>query len=282
VLRAKGIAFRHVRDDHGHGLYVEAEAAETALAELAVYEEENRSFRPRTPLPPAMEGAAPSTAVALLLLVAFWLADVERALGLDWRGAGIAHASALRSGELWRAFTALTLHDGLLHLASNLLWLGFFGFLGALGHGPGLAWLAIVVAGALGNAANALIQDPTHLSLGASTSVFAAIGLLGGSEWRRRFLLRQRRLLVWAPIVVALWLLGWFGLGSQEGERALERVDVLAHVLGLAAGLGLGTLLPALAARGARARHFQALCGLLAALLVAGAWAAAFAFRASW
>jgi rhomboid protease GluP len=275
VLRAKGIAFQHVRDARGHGLYVEAESAEAALAELAVYEEENRSFRPRTPLPPAMEGAGPSTVAALGVLVAFWLLDVERAFGLAWRAQGIADASALRAGEVWRAFTALTLHDGLLHLASNLVWLGFFGFLVALGHGPGLAWLAILVAGAVGNAGNALIQDPTHLSLGASTAVFGAIGLLGGSEWRRRFLLRQRRWLLWAPIVVALWLLGWFGIPDPEGGRVLERVDVLAHLLGLVAGLGLGALLPAAASSGARVPRFQALCGILGTFLLAAAWAAA-------
>jgi membrane associated rhomboid family serine protease len=275
VLRAKGIPCVHARDAHGHGLFVTPGLAEAALRELASYEEENRSFRPRPPLPPAMPGAGQSTAVALAILLTVWAFDGQRAFGLSWSSLGVADARAVRAGEVWRALTALTLHDGPVHLASNLLWLGFLGFLVALAHGPGLGWLAILAAGALGNLANAWIQDPTHLSLGASTAVFAAIGIAAGSEWRRRFLLRQRRILLWAPILIAAWFLGSFGLGGGDASSLLERVDVLAHVLGLIAGLAIGPLLPFLADHGARDRASQRAAGAAALALVVLGWALA-------
>src|SRR5262245_57731468 len=62
VLRAKGIAYLHARDERGHALFVAEDDAPTALAELATYEDENRAFRPRPPLPPPMPGAGPGTA----------------------------------------------------------------------------------------------------------------------------------------------------------------------------------------------------------------------------
>ena len=43
-----------------------------------------------------------------------------------------------------------------------------FGYLAGQAIGGGVAWLSIVVSGALGNFINALLQDPTHSSIGAS------------------------------------------------------------------------------------------------------------------
>ncbi len=224
-----------------------------------------------------MGGAGTSAAAVLLLLSVVFLADANHLFGFDWRSQGMGNARGLRAGELWRALTALTLHDGLLHLAGNLLSLGFFGFLVALGHGAGLSWLAILFAGALGNLANAWIQDPSHLSLGASTAVFASIGILGGSEWRRRFLLRQRRILVWMPIVVAVWFLGLFGGPNEASELVLGRVDVFAHVLGFVAGIAVGCALPFLLEHGARASGPQRISACFALASLVAAWVLALA-----
>ncbi len=275
-MRAKEIPFRYVRLQGAHRLFVENARAEETLRELAAYEEENRGPRRQPPLPPPMPGAWTSTASALGLLVTVYLLDRASLFGVDWRGAGIADAEALRRGELWRAVTALMLHDGPVHLASNLVFLGFFGFLAAYVHGSGLAWLAILCAGALGNLANAWIQPPEHLSLGASTAVFGAIGLLAGSEWRRRFLLRQRRILLLMPIVVALWFLGWFGVPQNLDELVMLRVDVFAHVFGLLCGIPIGALLAFLLERGARRSEVQLALGSAALLLTVLAWSWAF------
>ena len=48
-------------------------------------------------------------------------------------------------------------------------------------HGYGVGWLLILLAGALGNLASAWLYQSHHLSGGASTAVFAALGILGES-----------------------------------------------------------------------------------------------------
>ena len=112
----------------------------------------------------------------------------------------------------------------------------------AFGFGVGGA-LALA-AGALGNLANAFVQAPSHATIGASTAVFGALGLLVGRALAlRRTPLRGRP--AWLPIGAALALLAMLG---TEGQR----VDLWAHGLGLAAGVVLGALASRLPARLAR------------------------------
>ena len=203
------------------------------------------------------------------LLVLFYFFDQGQAFGLDWHAAGLSRSEETAGSEPWRAITALFLHTGPVHLLSNVLFGALFGFLVATTHGGGLGWLAILAGGALGNLLNALFQDAGHLSVGASTAVFAAVGVLAGSEWRRRNLLRQRRLRRAAPVVMALLLLAFHGVPDDV------TVDVLAHVLGVLCGLPIGALLPTLLARGALSRRRQILFGALALALIGAAWAAA-------
>ena len=99
--------------------------------------------------------------------------------------------------------------------------------------GNGLAWFSIVLAGAVGNGLNALIQGPQHAAVGASTAVFGALGLLGAYVWRRRRDLEGRWALKWAPIVGVVVLLAWTGSGDQ-------RTDIIAHLTGFGTGLAMG------------------------------------------
>jgi membrane associated rhomboid family serine protease len=74
-----------------------------------------------------------------------------------------------------------------------------------------------------------------YRSLGASTAVFGALGLLTGGAirlvYRGNHPFRWRSLFV--PVAAGLTVLGLYGAGDQ-------RVDVVAHVTGFAAGLILG------------------------------------------
>jgi hypothetical protein len=72
--------------------------------------------------------------------------------------------------------------------------------------GAGLGALALLAAGALGNLADAWLRAGEHLSIGASTAVFAAVGLLGGSEARARHLLAEPRARRFAPVGAAVLL----------------------------------------------------------------------------
>ena len=77
-----------------------------------------------------------------------------------------------------RLVTALTLHADWQHLLGNLLIGGIFisRLCRDLRSGP--AWLLLLASGALGNLANAWLQNPAHRAVGASTAIFGAVGML--------------------------------------------------------------------------------------------------------
>ena len=97
--------------------------------------------------------------------------------------------------------------------------------------GTGLGFALVLLAGAGGNLANALLQGAPHVSLGASTAVFGALGLLGGLSVARQRGKAAGRRRIWLPLFAALALLGMLGGG--------ERVDI-GHLLGLIVGRRLG------------------------------------------
>ena len=270
VLTARGIESQIIPTGRGVALCVNSDEAHLAEAEIAAYEQENA--QPRRPAGSTLavrpEGGALETAMAYVAALVFCFAAENRgAFGLDWMGAGAAHAGAIRDGELWRVITALTLHADGEHLLSNLAFGGVAGGLVVQSLGPGLGWFAVVAAGAFANFLNAwLLHTPGDVSVGASTAVFGALGLLAGysqraatetDPWRRGL----RR---FAPAAAGVLLLAFLGFG--EG-----RVDVGAHVLGFAVGLGAGLTLwrapPAWFAR-----PWQLAAGAAAPALLALAW----------
>ena len=180
------------------------------------------------------------------------------------------------AGEWWRAITALTLHYDQAHLLGNLLFGVVIGSLAGRLFGPGIAWASILAAGACANYLEMLIAPPPHRAVGASTAVFAALGLLTGFTWRLRLRAAERFRYRWAPLFAGVCLLGLLGTGAGGAEK----VDVLGHVLGFAAGTALGWMfvrdgMPRLH----RGRVPQFAAGALALLAVAAAWS--FALRSA-
>ena len=279
VLNAQEIPFYFARRPDGFALLVPPDAEGEALRELLKYEEENRERRPKVELPPAAYGYGRSVAVYVSLLTLLFLLPYVRALGSDWRMDGVGHAAAIRSGEVWRAVTALTLHADVVHLLSNVIYGAALGLLVAYVHGGGLGWLAILGAGILGNLTNAVLRSPDHRSIGASTAVFGAVGVLAGAEWLRRTLIRETRLRIFAPLLIGLLLLGYLGMGGAhlipdtlEISPADRSTDITAHVTGLFWGMPIGALLTLVPRRFATDRRFQRLMGATALALVAVAW----------
>ncbi|MDH3626729.1 MAG: rhomboid family intramembrane serine protease [Acidobacteriota bacterium] len=181
--------------------------------------------------PPLPGGWIGVLAYSAFLVAVAYLAE-RHALGADWFDRGRTQAGSMLSGEGWRAVTALTLHIDARHLLGNVLFGSILGLLATQALGVGVTWLAILVGGILGNIANALLQPATHSSVGASTAVFAALGLLVTLALLHA---RHRRIGAWklGPLVAGALLLAWTGMGG-------ERTDVLAHVMGLVSGLVVG------------------------------------------
>lgn len=274
VLTSQSIPFLQLQSGVLHRLVVEEHWAATALEELRRYEEENKGFRSKRVLPPAAPFARVGTALVGLVLVLFALAQWNALFGRDWVTAGGAQAGAIRAGELARTATALTLHADVPHLVSNLVFGTLFTYLVFHALGAGFGCLALLAAGMLGNLTNAWVHAPEHISIGASTAVFGAVGLLGGTEARARHLLLGREARRFAPIGAALMLLLYLGVGEVQSAR---QIDVLAHVFGLLWGVALGFLLGSLPRERIERRGSQLAALFLAAGLLAACWSLALA-----
>jgi membrane associated rhomboid family serine protease len=239
VLFSQGLASRIDRVPSGFALRVAAQDAERAEALLRVYELENQPAPwPREErAPPLVKGTAPrdGALAVVVAMVLFYLVTGPRNAAVDWFIAGSADSARIQAGEIWRVVTALTLHADAVHLIGNALF-GCF-FLAMLGRslGPGMAFFLVVLAGAGGNLVNALLRSAAHSSVGASTSVFGAVGLLSGLGVALRSRRGDRWGRVLVPVAGGLGVLAM--LGSAEG-----RVDVFAHLFGLLVGVPLGVL----------------------------------------
>jgi len=265
VLEAKGLAYDLVALDGEWALKVAGPTAGAARYELARYASERRPPRhARTTFVPFAGAGIGASVYVLVLLVTAYCAGIQ-AFGVDWLTAGSLDARRGGAGEWWRAITALSLHLDQLHLLGNLLFGVGIGTLAGRAFGPGIAWASILIAAAASNYAEMLIAPPTHRAVGASTAVFAALGLLTGFAWRQRLTPKDQLKYRWAPLFAGVCLLAMLGAGD-------ETVDVLGHLLGFIAGLALGWLYALSGIPRSRSMGPQAGAGAAALVLVVLAW----------
>jgi membrane associated rhomboid family serine protease len=295
VLQSQNIAFilthaaplRAMLDDErtvevapgGWLLRVAPHDYERALSSIEIYEEENENWPPPRVKDTPRHDSSPLVLLGFVALALFFLyVTGPSARGSAWFTHGRADASRLFS-EPWRMITALTLHADAQHVIGNAISGTIFGTMVARRIGPGGALLAILLSGIIGNTLNAIYHlQSGHLSIGASTAVFGAVGLLAALQtmidWGRRSQERRRWRVVdvLAPLIGGLALLGALGAGGGN-------TDVWAHGFGFAAGVGIGLLLGRGVRRDATApsNALQVLTGAGAAVIVVTAWALALA-----
>jgi rhomboid protease GluP len=265
VLTSLNIPYEILSDDLRYMLVVPAGVSEKAKYEIWQYDKENRPVRPQTPrLVPEFQNAVPGVVIYILvILLVAWLAG-ESAFNKNWLSAGRVDGDLIRQGEWWRTLTALTLHSGLRHLAGNIGFGALFGILAGRLFGSGLTWLCVVIASGFANTLNTLLLASRHQSIGASTAVFAALGLIAGFVWRAKLMAQDRWAYRLGPIVGGIALLAYTGTGGPN-------TDIGAHLAGFVCGFGFGmllTLLPKIPST----RQFQLLCGASALTILTAAW----------
>lgn len=230
VLQAVSIDSQVVNHQQRYFLLVEEAQAPDAYRHLKLYLEENAEKQEiRKPLRPVRKGFFGAYIYGLVLLIVGALKSAN-AFTLYWQTNGLAHSEKILDGEWWRTLTALSLHANSGHLAGNIGFGALFGILVSQYLGSGAAWFTILVAGGLGNALNAYWYPSLHVSIGASTMVFAALGILGVFAQNQSYAQTHEKIRKWAPFVATVALLGFIGTGG-------ERTDIMAHLSGYLAGM---------------------------------------------
>lgn len=174
-----------------------------------------------------------------------------------------ASAAAILSGEFYRCVTALMIHADPVHLVGNMVSLAFFFSVVCSVQGAGVGSFGVLASGALGNYITAWLYQTHHVSIGASTAVFGAVGILISHQTFRSFRTPSRRIRAWLPLGCGLCLLALF----SEGRHT----DIMAHLFGLSAGAAVGSIFE-IFFRKPPAPFFQNLFFFLTAAAVLLAW----------
>lgn len=272
MLEAAEIASEAFFDQRQWFLAVAPEDEGAALEELASYRRDNPIEEPqdlaKTPVFGGAEVGVVFYIAVLLLLGGVTRNPEERQF---FHSVGAMVSGDVMAGQIHRCVTALTLHVDLQHLLSNLAFGSLFGFMAGRILGGGIAWLTIVVGGAMGNGLNAWMRPPDHISIGASTAVFVALGMMVSHALHPRFLREKSAMRRWSPLIGGSLLMGFIGLGG-------ENTDVGAHVTGFFSGIVLGWLAARLPQRWLSAQSVQVASGAASLAIIAIAWTVAIAF----
>ena len=198
-----------------------------------------RRLRPALPRPRSV-----TTAIIAVNIGVFVLDAILRAAGVgSLLEAGAMIPALVARGEWYRLVTAMFLHVGLFHLALNGFALYVFGGLVEQVLGSARFLGIYLVTGFAGSAVSFAFGDPSRAAVGASGAVFGLLGAWLAYNLRRRSLGLAQANVRWVLMLLAINLA--FGL-------ILPRIDWLAHLGGLAAGLVGGFLIEGVGRRAAR------------------------------
>ncbi len=220
-------------------LQAEVDAAPRISDELREYAAESREKLLPTIIPSGWAkhpaGVFPLLLWAAALGLVFYFQTQDPSLADRGASSSIA---LMEKGEWWRPFTALFLHGDGPHIVGNLASGAVFGMLVSKSIGAWKGWAMILLSGTAGNVVTSWVTYPEpFVSLGASTAVFGALGILSGSGLVENF--RENIAHPWirtlAPVIAGFVLLGWLG-GAAPGSNT----DVLGHVFGFCAGVLCG------------------------------------------
>ena len=267
VLSASGISHLSRKGEHGWDILVNDIEYEKARNAIEQYLKENQEFHP-TDEPICYEYHKTFTGlwVSAILLACHVAITMGNDSGVFIRAYGSSAFHILR-GELYRSVTSLMIHANVLHLVGNVITIAIFGTAVCTITGWGVGWLMILVTGIVGNLLNAVLYKTGHLSVGASTAVFGAIGILAAQQFFKKFRLPGHRMRAWLPLGGGLALLSILGSGKNT--------DLTAHLFGFMAGIILGALYGVLVKRSA-ARAYQACFLLITLTVLVMSWMRAF------
>lgn len=265
VLHSLNIPYEILSDGQRSMVVVPSQHLEKAKYEIWQYEQENRQRTiPAPRVSPVIQNGVPGVVAYVIVISIVALLASESAFDRNWLSVGRVDGVLIREGEWWRAITALTLHSGLTHFAGNAGFGALFGIMAGRVLGSGVTWLTVVITSGVANLINTLLLDSSHRAIGASTAVFAALGLVAGFVWRGELMKQDRWPYRIGPIVGGIALLAYTGTGS-------ENTDVGAHLSGFACGFFAGIAMTSIYHLVPN-ENVQRASGLLAIAIVVIAW----------
>jgi membrane associated rhomboid family serine protease len=235
VLAAADIGHRLRERVDGWAVIVSPDDVAAALEALDAYDRENAG-EPRTAddeVAASRRATVAGIAVAVLLLWLFAMTGPRAARG-PWFERGSADAARILAGEWWRTVTALGLHADAPHVLANAVAVALLAPAVCRYVGVTVGWSLLLVAGAGGNLLTAYVHGPGHVSVGASTAVFGAIGVLAALRIVAPDRTASTRRKWWVVVAAVLALLAMLGTSPDA--------DVLAHLFGLLVGAALGLI----------------------------------------
>jgi rhomboid protease GluP len=235
ILSASGIACNSSRKKAGWEIWVEEADHPVAIEKIAQYFRENPE-RPHPLAVPLLGQHKTWSGVwtAMLLAIFYWAESYYGVAETFIKKFG-ALSERIMNGEVYRTVTALALHSDISHLLGNMTGIALFGTAVCGVTRPGVGWLLILLTGVFGNLANAGFQGHGHYSIGASTAVFGAIGLLSAFQFWDKYRRPGYRVKAWLPLAGGLALLGFLGTAG-------EHTDIMAHLFGLLSGCIIGSI----------------------------------------
>ncbi len=273
ALASQRIPYRVEYSGNQKVLLVPVALAERANYELAQYEKNTAAWQR---IPALLTDTRPLLSDAGFFSALFFTFTLMRFhlwsenSPANWQSIGAWDGRLIRAGQWWRCLTALTLHADYAHLLTNMIWGGALLALVASEFGAGWGMLLMLTAGTFANALNALLlPQAQYQALGASTMVFALLGILSvattWNAWQQR---RQgrgvfRTVQLWLPILAGIGMLSLYGTAPGT--------DLGGHLNGFLAGLLFGFLakkIPALCF----ATCWQWVAGLFTLIWVPLAW----------
>ncbi len=261
VLCSAAIFHKMLREDSGWNLMVREIDRNRAFEAIEKYLAENVKFGAEKSAPaPKRDDKTFAGLWASAIILLFHIAS-------DGKPDAQAYGSSARhilDGEFFRVVTSLFLHKDIAHLVGNMAALAFLGSWVCMFAGYGAGLFMILLSGAAGNAANAFLYQTGHISIGASTAIFGALGILVSQPFFVNIKSKDRKMRAWLPIASGFALLGFMGAGGKQ-------TDILAHLFGFLAGTAIGLFFVAFIKR-APGSAWQILSLLIASVSVIISW----------